>query len=83
MGKITIHSAKFLKEKAIIDYTEERSNNLKPVRRNDEFKDIPHPDLILCYRSLAIHAAILAEFIPPQKSRTSTSRSTMILTATM
>jgi hypothetical protein len=64
MGKVTIHSAKFLKEKAIIDYTEERGTNLKPVRRNDEFRDIPHPHLINAYKGLAIHAAIIAEFIP-------------------
>lgn len=64
MGKITIHSAKFLKEKAVIDYTEERGANLKPVRRSDEFRDIPHPHLINAYKGLAVHAAILAEFIP-------------------
>jgi hypothetical protein len=64
MGKVTIHSAKFLKEKAIIDYTEERGTNLKPVRRNDEFRDIPHPHLINAYKGLAVHAAIIAEFIP-------------------
>jgi len=64
MGKITIHSAKFLKEKAMIDYTEERGTNLKPVRRNDEFRDIPHPHLINAYKGLAVHAAIIAEFIP-------------------
>lgn len=64
MGKITIHSAKFLKEKAVIDYTEERGTNLKPVRRNDEFRDIPHPHLVNAYKGLAVHAAIIAEFIP-------------------
>lgn len=64
MGKITIHSAKFLKEKAVIDYTEDRGGGLKPAKGPLEYRDAPHDDLLRAYGRLAVHAAIISEFIP-------------------
>lgn len=67
MGKITVHGAKFLRERAEIDFTEERGGKLKPYKANEEYTDTPHPDLIAAFKRLKVHAAIIGEFAEPQE----------------
>jgi len=67
MGKITIQGAKFLRERAEIDFTEERGGKLKPYKANEEYTDTPHPDLIAAFKRLKVHAAIIGEFAEPQE----------------
>jgi len=64
MGKIIISKAKFLKDRCLIEYTEQRGGNIQPSKISEERTDSPHTDLKQQFKKLSLHAAALAEFIP-------------------
>ena len=64
MSKIIISKAKFLKDRCLIEYTEQRGGNIQPSKISEERTDSPHVDLKEQFKKLSLHAAALAEFIP-------------------
>jgi hypothetical protein len=61
---ITITKAKILKDdKVEISFTR-TSTKHKPSSVNEEHRDAPHEDFKKSFADLAVHAAIIAEFIP-------------------
>ena len=64
MSTITFHNGKVLKGDIVkISYSEQRNSKSKPSKHEVECKDTPHPDLKKAFAGLAIHAALLGEFV--------------------
>lgn len=65
MSKITITKGKLLKGDLIqIEYLKTDSSESKPAECSEKHTEPPHNDLKKAFKSLAIHSALLCEFIP-------------------
>ncbi len=64
MSKITITKGKLLKgDKIEVEYTKQENSASKPAKCSEEHVDPPHDDLKTAFAALAIHAALLGEFV--------------------
>lgn len=61
---IEITKGKVLKDDVVEVSFTKTSSTTKPAKCNEEHKDPPHPDLKRALQNLAIHAALIGEFIP-------------------
>lgn len=63
--KITITKGKLLKgDKIEVDYTKKDSSDSKPAKCSEEHSDPPTKGFRDAFGSLAVHAALIGEFIP-------------------
>ncbi len=64
MSQITITKGRFLKnEKIAIEYLKEDGSESKPAECNEMHSSLPHKDLKKAFQCLAIHAALIGEYV--------------------
>jgi hypothetical protein len=64
MSKISITKGKLLKgDKVVVEFEKRDSNNAKPTHCSEESFGKPHKDLTTAFNALALHAALLGEFV--------------------